>query len=387
MVSGANAGSPRPNPVLIYLVTEDWYFLSHRLPMALEAQRAGYDVHVITQVSEDGAAIEALGFRLHPIIWRRGSINPFAFLANLRVVRRLYRKIAPDLVHHVALQPTIVGSLAAAGLPCVRLNALAGLGFVFTSASAKAWLVRPILRALLRHILSHPRAAVLVQNPDDRKVVSDLGAAGEKTFVIRGSGVETDKLTPLPEPQGAVTAAFVGRLLDDKGLRTLVRAHEILSRRGQTVQLLIAGEPDPANPVSIPPDEIAAWARHPGLSLLGHVADIRDVWKAAHIAVLPSRREGLPKSLLEAAACGRPIVATDVPGCREIARPNINALLVPPDDATALADAIGRLASDADLRRRLGEAGRRIVENEFSAERVGQETVALYNRLIGRKGS
>lgn len=387
MLLGASAGLPRAEPVLIYLVTEDWYFMSHRLPMAREAQRAGYDVHVITQVKENGAAIEALGFHLHPIVWRRGSINPFAFLGNLRAVRRLYREIAPDLVHHVAMQPTIVGSLAAAGLPCVRLNALAGLGFVFTSSTPKAWLVRPILRALLRLVLRRPYAAVLVQNPDDRKAIGNLGVADDKIFIIRGSGVETDKLTPLPEPPGAITAGFVGRLLDDKGLRTLVRAHEILSAQGQAVRLLIAGDPDPANPVSIPPDEIASWSRRPGVDVLGHVADVRDVWKAAHIAVLPSRREGLPKSLLEAAACGRPIVATDVPGCREIARQDVNALLVPPDNARALADAIGRLARDGDLRRRLGEASRQVVETEFSATRIGRETCALYDRLLGRRDS
>ena len=181
-----------------------------------------------------------------------------------------------------------------------------------------------------------------------------------------------------------MTVGFVGRLLDDKGLRTLIAAHEILARRGQAVRLLIAGEPDPANPASIPPDEIAAWARRPGIDVLGHVADIRDVWKAAHIAVLPSRREGLPKSLLEAAACGRAIVATDVPGCREIARPDVNALLVPVDDAPALADAIARLANDGALRRKFGAAGRQLVEAEFSAAQVGKQTVALYDRLMAR---
>ena len=375
---------PQGKPVLVYLVTEDWYFLSHRLPMAREAQRAGYDVHVVTHVNKGAAAILAEGFRLHAVVWRRGSINPLAFLSNVRAVRSLYRSIAPDLVHHVALQPTIVGSLAAAGLPCVRLNALAGLGFAFTSSTPKARLVRPILRQLLRYVLKHPRAAVLVQNPDDRAAVRSLGVAEENIFVIPGSGVETGKLVPLPEPAGPVTVAFVGRLLDDKGLRPLIEAHAMLARRGQPVRLLIAGEPDAANPVSIPPQEIAEWAHRLGIELLGHVADIRDVWKRAHIAVLPSRREGLPKSLLEAAACGRPIVATDVPGCREIARPGVNALLVPPDDPQALADAIGRLAGDADLRRLYGEAGRRLVESEFSDVVIGSQIRALYRRLVER---
>ncbi len=307
------------------------------------------------------------------------------FFVNIRAVRQLYRAIAPDLVHHVALQPTIVGSIAATGLSCVRLNALAGLGFVFTSATLKARFARPVFRALLRYALRDTHASVLVQNPDDRAAVKTLGVADNRIFTIPGSGVETDRLTPLPDPPEPITIAFVGRLLDDKGVRTLVTAHEILARRGQSVRLLIAGDTDPANPVSIPDEEIDEWSRRPGIEVLGHVADITEVWKSAHIAVLASRREGLPKSLLEAAACARPIVATDVPGCREIARQGINALLVPPDDAQALADAIARLANDKDLRRKFGEAGRRLVESEYSAERIGTDIVALYDRLLGER--
>ena len=383
MAAHSGLDSPRLNPVLVYLVTQDWYFMSHRVPMARAAQRAGYDVHVITHVDKDRAAIEALGFHVHPVEWRRGSINPFAFFGNISEVRRLYRTISPDLVHHVALQPTVVGSLAAAGLSCARLNALAGLGFVFTSATLKARLARPVFRALLRYVLNNAHASVLVQNPDDRAAVKTLGIADDRIFTIPGSGVETDKLTPFGEPPEPVTIGFVGRLLADKGVRTLVSAHEILARQGRPMRLLIAGDPDPANPASIPLAEIESWRQRPGIEVLGHVTDIGKFWASAHIAVLPSRREGLPKSLLEAAACGRPIVATNVPGCREIARENVNALLVPPDNAQALADTIARLADDKELRRKFGEAGRRLVENEFSANRIGSETVALYDRLLG----
>ncbi|MCK9918539.1 glycosyltransferase family 4 protein [Microbacteriaceae bacterium K1510] len=381
-MTAADVKMPAPKPVLVYVVTEDWYFLSHRLPMARAAHAAGYDVHVITHVNKGRAAIEAEGFSLHPVVWRRGSLNPLDFVSNIRAVRRVYRAIRPALVHNVALQSTVVGSLAAEGLHFVRLNALAGLGFSFTSASMKARLVRPVLRALLRHVLDDSRAAVLVQNPDDRALVQGLGVASDKVFMIGGSGVETDHLLPLPEPEGEVTAAFVGRLLDDKGVRSLVEAHAILARGGTPVRLLIAGDPDPANPVSIPPNEIAGWARQTGIEVLGHVGDIRAVWRRAHIAVLPSRREGLPKSLLEAAACGRAIVATDVPGCREIARPGINALLVPADDAQALADAIGTLAADARLRRSFGAAGRELVIREFSSDKIGRDVVALYDQLL-----
>lgn len=368
-------------PVLVYLVTEDWYFVSHRLPMALAAQRAGYRVHVATRVKAHGAEIEARGFVLHPLDWQRGSINPVKVAAIVRQVRDLYRRLKPDIVHHVALQPAIIGSLAAAGLPVVRLNALAGLGFVFTSRNLNALLMRPILAALVRVLFNNPLSAVLVQNPDDRDAVQALGVAVERVHLIPGSGVDTEAMKPLPEPNGEVTAAFVGRLLDDKGVRPLVEAQALMMKQGEKVRLLIAGDRDPANPASIPADEVEDWSRRTGVELLGHVSGIEKVWERAHVAVLPSRREGLPKSLLEAAAFGRPIVATDVPGCREIARHGLNAFLVPPDDPVALADAIAVLARDRALRSRLGAAGRAMVEAEFSSKRIGAEIVALYDTL------
>lgn len=371
-------------PILLYLVTEDWYFLSHRLPMASAAQRAGYDVHVATHLNGAGGDIEKHGFTLHALAWRRGSMNPLDLVSIIRQVRALYARLNPDLVHHVALQPAIIGSLAALGRRVKRLNALAGLGFGFTSRSVKAALIRPVLTALLHRLLRNPDASVLVQNPDDAAALDAIGVPKDHIFLIPGSGVDTNRLQPLPEPGGPVTLAFVGRLLDDKGIRTLIAAHDLLAAQGVTLRLLVAGDADPANPASIPASEMELWKKKPGVEMLGHVADIGAVWKHAHVAVLPSRREGLPKSLLEAAACGRPIVATDVPGCREIARASVNALLVPPDDVPALAAAIRQLAGDAALRRRFGEAGRRMVEAEFSSETIGEQTVALYDRLLGR---
>lgn len=371
-------------PVLVYLVTEDWYFLSHRLPMALAARRAGYHVHVAAHLNGSGIGIEQHGFTLHQLNWRRGSMNPLDLVSIVRQVRALYRKLGPALVHHVALQPSVIGSLAAVGLPMIRLNALAGLGFGFTSPSFKARMIRPVLAALLRWILKDPRAAALVQNPDDSEAIGMLGVPKERIFLIPGSGIDIDKLTPLPEPEGQITAAFVGRLLGDKGIRTLVAAHDLLTAQGAPIRLLIVGERDPANPASVPAAEIAQWKRKSGIDVLGYVLDVHSIWKQAHIAVLPSRREGLPKTLLEAAACGRPIIATDVPGCREIARNDVNALLVPPDDPVALARAIKRLADDGALRQHFGEAGRRLVEAEFSSGTIGRQTVALYDRLLGR---
>lgn len=354
--------------------------------MAIAAKRAGYDVHVATYVNNCGAEIEKHGFQLHALSWRRGSLNPLRLFSIIREIRRIYRRCRPALVHHVALQPAIIGSLAAIGLPMIRLNALAGLGYGFTSNTIKARIIRPMLTLLLRVLLKSPIAAVLVQNSDDRAAVVALGVDPAQVFLIPGSGVDTDVLLPGPEPAGPITMAFVGRLLDDKGIRTLIAAHEILRQRGEKIHLLIGGEVDPANPASIPLSEIEGWRRIPDVEVLGHVSDIANLWASAHIAVLPSRREGLPKSLLEAAACGRPIVATDVPGCRVIARQDVSALLVPPDDPKALANAIQQLAHDQDLRRRFGAAGRKMVEDEFSSVRIGHDIVALYDQLLSRAG-
>jgi glycosyltransferase involved in cell wall biosynthesis len=350
--------------------------------MARAARDAGFDVHVATHVDRHGPAIEAEGFQLHPLSWRRGSFDPRDLGRIVREVRALYRRLQPDLAHHVAVQAAVVGSFAARGLPVVCLNAITGLGTSFLGRSIKARTVRPTLLLLLRTLLNRTGSAVLVQNPDDRAEVERLGVAPERVALIPGSGVDTGRMTPSPEPAGPVTVAFVGRLVEDKGIRTLMDAHAMLTRMGVDVRLLIAGTPDPANPTLIQPGEIEAWSRQRNVTYCGFVKDIAAFWATAHIAVLPSRREGLPMTLLEAAACGRPLIATDVPGCREIARPNLNALLVPPDDPQALAAAIERLAGDRELRRRFGAAGRVLVEREFSSARIGRDVVDLYRRLL-----
>jgi len=369
-------------PRVIYLVTEDWYFISHRLPMARAARNAGFEVHVATRIDRHGAAIDAEGFHLHPVSWRRGSLDPRDLVRVVREVRKLYRSLKPDLAHHVALPATVVGSLAAIGLPIVCLNAITGLGTMFINDTAKVRMTRAILRLALRALLKRSGAAVLVQNLDDRAVMERLGVNGDRIALIPGSGVDIDAMTPSPEPAEPITLAFVGRLVESKGIRTLLAAHDRLGQRGRDIQLLIAGLPDPANPTSIPPQEIEAWTRRPNVKHLGFVEDIGSLWASAHIAVLPSHREGLPLSLLEAAACGRPLVATDVPGCRDIARDGLNALLVPLHDTDALTDAIDHLALDPQLRRKFGRAGRELVELQFSSQRIGRDLVALYRRLL-----
>lgn len=370
---------------LIFLVTEDWYFLSHRLPMARAARMAGFTVHVVTAVGEGADAIVNEGFVLHPLQWRRRSLSPGAWFRDILRVRALYREIAPRIVHHVALKPSLVGSLAALGLKIACVNSVAGLGFVFTSRKSLARLLRLPLRWLLARLFGGRGALVVVQNTDDEATMRKIGIPVGNIRIVPGSGVEVDKLPVLPEPQGPVRAAFVGRMLDDKGVRTLVAAHRLLRERGVGLDLDLVGVPDPDNRASISLEELQEWDTVPSLNWLGHVADIGSVWARAHIAVLPSRREGLPKSLLEAASCGRPICATDVPGCRSIARQDLNALLVPPDDPEALADALQRLAEDPAMRKRFGAASRKIVEDNFSAESIGEQIVIIYAEALAKQ--
>jgi glycosyltransferase involved in cell wall biosynthesis len=368
---------------LLYVVTEDWYFLSHRLPMARAARDAGFEVHVATRVADGAAAIEAEGFVLHPVPFARGRISPLRTIATICALRRVHRTVEPAIVHRVALQAAVLGSLAALGRPVRAVSALTGLGYTFTSGNAKARLLRPVMATLLRWLLNRDGQFVLVQNPDDRAGMLAMGIAPERIVLIPGSGVNVITLQPMPEPAGPVTMAFVGRLLADKGVHALIEAQRLLRAGGSNVELLLAGTPDPANPGSASEADVARWTETPGVTLLGHVAPISTVWTRAHIAVLPSRREGLPMSLLEAAACGRPMVAADVPGCREIVHPGETGLLVPVDDPSALAAAIETLVASPELRARYGAAARHLAMERFSADAIGRQTVALYRSLVG----
>jgi glycosyltransferase involved in cell wall biosynthesis len=372
-------------PRILYVVTEDWYFLSHRLPMARAARQAGYQVHVATRLKDGNAAIEAEGFVPHPLHWSRGSLSPIGSVSAIVALRRLIRELEPAILHNIALKPVLLGTTASLRRPDTAVvNSLTGLGSLFIGEAHVSRATRSLVGAALRGLLQRKPGATVVQNPDDRAFVIGLGVPAERVVLIPGSGVDTEKLTPLPEPGPPITAAYVGRMLADKGVTTLVEAFARLGKSGNPLQLLLAGDCDRENPGSLVPEQLREFASLYGIHWLGHVADIKQVWARAHFAVLASRREGLPKSLLEAAACGRPMVATDAPGCREIAIEGETALTVPVDDAAALADAMAKMAADAEMRRRFGADARRLVESKFSADAIGRETVALYDRLIGR---
>jgi glycosyltransferase involved in cell wall biosynthesis len=369
---------------LAFVVTEDWAFWRHRLPMARAARDAGFEVHVITNVGQRAQAIVNEGFILHSVDMKRGSLAPLDMLQAIRAIRSALVEINPVLIHNVAIQPVVMGTLAAWKFESIAVvNSINGLGSAFMATSARGTVLRGLLRRTLHMLHRGRKTRIIVQNPEDLAALRAFGIEASQIVLVPGSGVECDVLTPIPEPNTAsVNIAFVGRLLKDKGLRCLVRAHRLLRERGQTIELIIAGEPDPENPSSITMAEYAAWAHEPGITCLGHVEDIADVWRKAHIAVLPSRGEGLPKCLLEAAACGRPMIATNVPGCREIVIDGETGILVGVNDDVALADAIAELAHDADKRVRFGQAARALTVARFSAADIGRQTVTVYRELL-----
>jgi glycosyltransferase involved in cell wall biosynthesis len=366
---------------LLYVANEDYAFLMHRLPMARGARDAGFEVHVATNVNKDADAIAAEGFVLHPIPFRRGGLSPSSAFPTVRAIRAVETIVKPDVVHHSGLQASVLGSLAALGNSVRVVNAMTGLGYIFTSSTWRSRLLKQGMIRLLPRLLNRAASCVLVQNPDDRTALLALGVRPGKIVLIPGSGVDTDRFQPLPEPDGPITFGFAGRLLTDKGIRALMAAHALLRQDGHDFNLLIAGDPDPANPASVSAAELEQWRNRPRVTLLGHINDIAELWRRCHIAVLPSHREGLPVSLLEAAACGRPLISTDAPGCREIAINDQTGLLVPIEDPPALAAAMKHLAQSPELRTRYGKAARQLVEEKLSARIIGRSVVELYNRL------
>ena len=368
---------------LLYFVTEDWYFCSHRLALAVAARNAGYEVTVLTRVAEHGDLIRSQGLQLLPIELSRQGMNPVRELDLLRRVVRAYRQVRPHLVHQVALKPVLYGSLAArlANIPH-GVNALAGLGFLFSSERPRARLLRPLVKLGFHHLLRGEGNRVILQNPDDRELlVRTIRIPAEQVRLIRGSGVDLSRFRPAPEPEGPPMVVLASRLLWDKGVGEFVEAAKRLRARNTQARFVLVGAPDPGNPSAIPQAVLAQWEKEGAVELWGQRTDMDRVFAQSHLVCLPSYREGLPKVLLEAGACGRPLVATNVPGCREVVRDGENGLLVPAKDPAALAEALERLIGDASLRSAFGARSRAMAEAEFGIEQVIAQHLALYREI------
>lgn len=372
---------------VVLFANTDWYLYNFRRTLALALKEAGYEMLLISPPGRYGEKLRALGLRWEPLPMDRRSLNPFRELVLLNHLRRLFRRERPALVHGFTIKCAVYGSLAArlAGVPA-RVNAVAGLGYVFTSNDAKARMLRPVVRALLRLALDGDRARLILQNPDDVALFAKAGLVdAARVRLIPGSGVDCQRFAELARaPSGPpLKVLLAARLLWDKGVAEYTQAARQLRGQGRAIRFLLAGTPDPGNPAAVPQATVQAWVDEGLLEWLGHVDDMPALLATVDVVVLPSYREGLPKTLIEAAACGLPLVTTDVPGCREVVTDGVDGLLVQARDAASLAAAIARLHDDPALAERLGTAARAKALAEFDERIVIERTVAVYQELMG----
>ena len=372
--------------IVLYANT-DWYLFNFRRSLALALQRSGHDVLLISPQGPYGARLLNLGLKWQPVPMDRRSLNPLREARLLVHLVRLFRRERPDIVHGFTIKCAVYGSIAArlAGA-AGRVNAVAGMGYVFISDSAKARLLRPLVRGLLKLSLDGKGARLILQNPDDAALFEQARLVDPRHVrLIPGSGVDCSRFVGRAAPAGGdgpLRVLLAARLLWDKGLAEYVEAARRLRAEGRPLRFLLAGDPDPGNPAAVPESVVAGWVEEGVVEWLEHVDDMPTLFSSVDMVVLPSYREGLPKGLIEAAACALPLVTTDVPGCREVVRDGEDGLLVPARDAGALADAIRRLADDPELARRLGQAARAKALAQFDETIVIDRTMAVYRELL-----
>ena len=366
---------------LLYVVTDDWYFVTHRLGIATAAVAAGYRVAVATREQTHGSVIRDAGCELFPVEWRRRGTTLTHELRTLAALSHVFTTYRPHVIHNVALRPVVYGSLVARRVPdALVVNAIAGRGYAFTSSDLRARIIRPALLAALRVALGRARTKVILQNAEDRELIK--GTRPDRTdavTVIRGAGVDTKLFDESPFPIGDPVVMLAARMLRNKGVEEFVRAATHLRTEFPTVRFVLVGDTDPGNYAAVPQRELRQWRDSGVVEWWGRRDDMAAVLAQSHVVCLPSTSgEGVPKVLIEAASIGRPLITTDVPGCREIVQDGVNGLLIPPSNVVELARAIRTLLANAELRATMGHAGRLLVTKEFAVERVVAATLELY---------
>lgn len=377
--------------VLLFANT-DWYLYNFRRSLALAVQAAGHDVLLVSPAGDYGQRLRDLGLRWEPLPMDRRSLNPLREAMLLVHLVKLMRRERVDLVHGFTIKSAVYGALAGriAGARA-RISAVAGMGYVFTSRGLKARLLRPMVRSLLRLTLGGGGARLILQNPDDVALFERAGLMDPSHIrLIPGSGVDCSRFMPRPVSAGRRSAGvprvlLAARLLWDKGLEEYVQAARILRTQGRKVIFLLAGTPDAGNPGAVPEDTVRAWVEDGLLQWLGHVDDMGALFASVDMVALPSYYgEGLPKSLIEAAACALPLITTDIPGCREVVSDGVDGLLVPPRDSQALAAAIARLLDDPEMAAGFGRAARTKALAQFDERLVIERTLEVYEELLGQ---
>ena len=379
------------NKIFLFIINDPAFFLSHRLPLAVAAQKEGFNVHVATM---DGAAVKKIlqiGLVHHKLPLSRSGKNPLAEISSFFAILRLLRELKPELIHLVTIKPVLYGGIAArlVNVPSV-VSAISGLGFLFVKrAGLRRRLLYYIVLFLYRLAMGHLNQRVIFQNSSDMNALVKAGGVQiNKTNLIRGSGVDLRDYPVTPEPEGNPVVVMASRLLKDKGVHEFVEAARILKSQGIKARFQLIGDPDPGNPESVTAKSVQTWREEGIVECLGFRSDIPRLFSKAHVVTLPSYYgEGLPKVLIEAAACGRAVITTDMPGCRDAIESDRTGILVPTRDVDALAKAMELLIKDVALRQKMGIAGRALAESEFGIEKVVEVHLAIYRKLSGITGS
>jgi glycosyltransferase involved in cell wall biosynthesis len=367
---------------ILLFANTDWYIYNFRLSLAQELRNQGHEVLLVSPPGDFHKLLQANGFPWIPFPLSRQSIKPFPELWTIWHLIRLYRRVRPDIVHHFTIKPVIYGSLAARILQIPGIiNSITGLGHLFIDTGARTRLLRTIAKVLYR--ISLRRTQAIFENPEDRDIfIQNRLVKAEQSHLILGTGVDVEKFRPTAKSNGTPVVLFSSRMLVTKGLLEFMEATRLLKQKGIPARFALAGRTDPGNPASIPEQQINVWKDSGLLEWWGWQDDMPSTLAQADIFCLPSYREGVPNALLEAAACGLPIVTTDVPGCRDVVTHGLNGLLVPVRNASVLADALETLLSDAPLRDQMGVAGREIAVNKFGLGKVNEETLLIYKHCL-----
>jgi len=372
--------------VLLFANT-DWYLYNFRLPLAKEIRSRGHEVVFLSPSGEFGAKLEKEGFRWISIDMDRRSLNVFSEISVLRCLMAIVRLERPDIIHLFTIKCVIYGSLIARYLRIpARINAVAGMGYVYSNTGLKARILRPIVSGLMKWAFGGEGARLILQNNQDLDTFVSRGLVEKtKVILIRGSGVDTSRFTPIENRSDvkATRVLLATRLLWDKGVKEFVEAAQLLKEKKLDIVFLIAGTPDAGNPGTVPMSQIEEWRQSGVVDILGHVDNMVDLLKKVDVCVLPtSYGEGVPRILIEAAATGLPVIATDIPGCREIVEHEKTGLLVPEKDSTALALSIQRLHENTKLRLILGKSGRKKAIKEFDEALVLKKTLDIYTEVL-----